>query len=599
MEKKEVQYSVWSQYQYMYKELWMYDRKGVCMLLLEVVANVLTPLVAAWLPAFMVGILEKGSDFKELILSCLVVYVGVILLYSGTTILGSRNGLLYMFMRLKRLVLKMLDKSTKMNYSQYEQESAQNEMQKCRNALESNAGPGGFYENNKALLTGVLGFIIYSIMIARLHILIVLVLLAMSVVQYLSHEVVKRYEANHREQQAVHNRVQEYLFNQATDIKSGKDVRMYQLQKWLISLYDKENKAYQKQFTKNECLCFISDCVGLILAFLRDAVAYGYLIYLLMQGMNISEFVLYLGVIAGYGNWFNQISNVLSQISRCFVGVSDYRRFVEEEEDYQQGEKELESKEEALDILFEDVCFQYPGSDRMVLENISFHIRKGEKIALVGLNGAGKTTLVKLLCGFYSPTKGRILINGIDITNLNREKYMERIAVLFQDSILLPYTVAQNVTGQTDEEMDREKLWRALEQSGLADKIKTLPQKENSFIGKHLEEDGIQLSGGQIQKLFLARALYKESQMLILDEPTAALDALAESAMYEQYANLVEGKTSVYISHRLSSTRFCDRIFFLKEGKIIEDGSHTELMERNGDYAEMFRVQSQYYKEDM
>jgi ABC-type multidrug transport system fused ATPase/permease subunit len=190
------------------------------------------------------------------------------------------------------------------------------------------------------------------------------------------------------------------------------------------------------------------------------------------------------------------------------------------------------------------------------------------------------------------------MINGIDIMELNCEQYRELISVLFQESVLLPYTIAQNVTGQVDEEIDRERLWAVLRQCGLADKIETLPRKENSFIGKDFEEDGIQLSGGQIQKLFLARALYKRSCMLILDEPTAALDAMAESEMYEQYSTLVEGKTSVYISHRLSSTRFCDRILFLENGQIAESGSHQELMEQDGRYAEMFRVQSQYYTEE-
>ena len=206
--------------------------------------------------------------------------------------------------------------------------------------------------------------------------------------------------------------------------------------------------------------------------------------------------------------------------------------------------------------------------------------------------------MVKLLCCFYRPVRGRILINGIDMAELNMEKYMGQISVLFQDSVLLPYTIAQNISCQVDELTDKEKIWQVLKQSGLAEKIRELPQKENSFIGKDIDEDGVHLSGGQIQKLFLARALYKDSSMLILDEPTAALDALAESEMYEQYGRLVAGKTSIYISHRLSSTRFCDRIFFLENGRITESGSHLELMLENKGYAEMYRIQSQYYVEE-
>lgn len=592
-------YTVFSHYKYMYRELWRYDRKSFLMIFTQVVTNVVKPLVAAWLPAFMVGILEDGCTAKELITACLLVYTGVVLLYGGNVVLNSQNSLYYQFLRLRHLVLNMLKTSIEMDCAKYEQEKTQNEMQKCKNALEGGTSPDAFYSNSVALLTGVIGLIVYSVLIARLHLLIVLLLLGMSVIQYLIFQLAKKNEEKHRDGQTVHNRYQEYLFSQSTDLKSGKDVRLYQLQKWLIPLYEMHNREHLRQFAKNQSMYFMSDFVGLLLTFVRDAVSYGFLIYMLIQGMDISEFILYLGVIGGYGNWFGQISDRISKISRTLIGVNDYRTYIDEEFDYRRGDKELKLQDtESIDIVFENVSFQYPGSERLVLNDISFHIRSTEKIALVGINGAGKTTLVKLLCGFYRPTKGRIMINGIDIMELNCEQYRELISVLFQESVLLPYTIAQNVTGQVDEEIDRERLWAVLRQCGLADKIETLPRKENSFIGKDFEEDGIQLSGGQIQKLFLARALYKRSCMLILDEPTAALDAMAESEMYEQYSTLVEGKTSVYISHRLSSTRFCDRILFLENGQIAESGSHQELMEQDGRYAEMFRVQSQYYTEE-
>lgn len=321
---------------------------------------------------------------------------------------------------------------------------------------------------------------------------------------------------------------------------------------------------------------------------------------MLSQGMSVSEFVLYLGVVRGFGNWFSQISESVATVSRCLIGVEHFREYEDLEDIYlHDSGKELQVKEnESFDIVFDDVTFTYPNSDKVILNHLSFHINSNEKIALVGINGAGKTTLVKMLCGFYRPTSGKILVNGVDITELNIEKYFDQVSVLFQDSIMLSISIAENITGQSIETIDKDRLRKALELSGLSEKINSLEKKELTYIGKDLEDNGIQLSGGQIQKLFLARALYKNANMMILDEPTAALDAIAESEMYQKYAQLVQDKTSIFISHRLSSTRFCDRILFLENGKIKEDGTHDELMKLNGSYADMYNIQSQYYVEE-
>jgi ABC-type multidrug transport system fused ATPase/permease subunit len=201
------------------------------------------------------------------------------------------------------------------------------------------------------------------------------------------------------------------------------------------------------------------------------------------------------------------------------------------------------------------------------------------------------------MCGFYQPTTGRILINGIDMKDLNIEKYFEQIAVIFQDAFTLSFTIGENICGRFREEFDPEEVRRAIDLAGLKGKVDSLPKGMNTYLNKDMEESGIQLSGGEVQKLMLARALYKHAKLLILDEPTAALDAIAESKMYEQYQKLLQGRTSLFISHRLASTRFCSHILFLEGGRIIEEGTHDTLMKHNGKYAQMFQVQSQYYKE--
>lgn len=224
-------------------------------------------------------------------------------------------------------------------------------------------------------------------------------------------------------------------------------------------------------------------------------------------------------------------------------------------------------------------------------------MKKGDKMALVGINGAGKTTIVKLICGFYKPTTGNVYINGIDINDLDLEDYYSYLAVVFQDTFTFSFSIAENVTCEIEGKYDEDKCIEAIKKAGLWDKVHSLPKKEKTFLNKDIEDDGMQLSGGQLQKLMLARALYKECKLLLLDEPTAALDAIAENEMYQKYEEVICGKTALFISHRLASTRFCDKILFLENGKITEEGTHDELMSLNKEYAKMFDVQSQYYRE--
>ena len=248
-------------------------------------------------------------------------------------------------------------------------------------------------------------------------------------------------------------------------------------------------------------------------------------------------------------------------------------------------------------IEFKNVSFRYEEKGEDILKDISFSIHPGEKIALVGNNGAGKTTLVKLLCGFYHPTSGDILIGGHSIETLNLDEYHDLLAVIFQDINTIPVSIASNVSGRVEEETDMRKVHECLLRAGLWKDVEVLDRKELTSLTQSFDPDGIQLSGGMMQKLMLARCLYKDAPMLVLDEPTAALDPIAESNMYEEYKTATREKSALFISHRLASTKFCDKILFLENGKIIETGTHDELLAKKGKYAEVFEVQSQYYTE--
>ena len=247
-------------------------------------------------------------------------------------------------------------------------------------------------------------------------------------------------------------------------------------------------------------------------------------------------------------------------------------------------------------IEFCNVSFRYPGAEKNLFEHLNLTIHPGEKLALVGLNGAGKTTLVKLLCGFYDPDAGRVTLNGIDIREFNRREYYGLLCAVYQEFSLLDMTVAENVAQQV-EGIDVERVWRCLAQAGLEDFVCQLPNGLDTHVGRDVYLDGVLFSGGQIQRLMLARALYKGGPILVLDEPTAALDPIAESEIYQKYNDMTGGKTALFISHRLASTRFCDRIIFLADGAIVEEGTHRELLDKGGEYAKLYEVQSRYYQE--
>ena len=241
------------------------------------------------------------------------------------------------------------------------------------------------------------------------------------------------------------------------------------------------------------------------------------------------------------------------------------------------------------------MSYRYPGAKADTLSHVSLAIRPGEKLAVVGKNGAGKTTLIKLMCGLLDPTEGLVLLDGEDIRQYNRRDYYKLFSAVFQQFAPLPGTVAENVAQGGD--VDRERMWDCLERAGVADQVRALPQGENTHLGRQLYLDGVELSGGQMQKLMLARALYKNGPIVVLDEPTAALDPIAESQLYQKYHELTQNSTSVYISHRLASTRFCDRVLLIENGGIAEEGTHEELLAAGGRYAYLFDIQSKYYKE--
>ena len=383
----------------------------------------------------------------------------------------------------------------------------------------------------------------------------------------------------------------------ARSLEFAKDVRIFGLGDWIRQLIDKSMKMLEAFVVRREKVYIWANIVDVVMALLRNGIAYAYLIWqALEQGLPASEFLLYFSAVSGFSAWVTGILSEFTQLHKESIALSRVQEYLNIPEPFKFEDGVQPSVADDYELKLENVTFRYPGTEKNILENVNLTIHPGEKLAVVGLNGAGKTTLVKLLCGFYDPTEGRVLLNGQDIRDFNRKQYYELFSAVFQEFSILDTTIAECVA-QTAMDIDMNKVAACLEKAGLTAAIAKFPQGVDTHIGREVYLDGVMLSGGQTQRLMLARALYKDGPILVLDEPTAALDPLAENDIYMKYSEMTAGKTSVFISHRLASTRFCDRILFVADGGIAEEGTHEELLALGGAYANLFEVQSRYYRE--
>ena len=441
------------------------------------------------------------------------------------------------------------------------------------------------------------GFAIYLAMLSNVSGIMIAVTIVTCVLNFLSMQKNVQWQTDHKQEEGDYWTRYNYLQGKTESINTAKDIRIFGLGDWIQQLYAEVIELHRAFVAKREKRKILSQLLNVALTFLRNGIAYGYLLNMaLNQGLSASEFLLYFSAISGFTGWVTGILNHFMTLYRETQGIGIVLDYLNYPEPFRfEGGRPLPDTAEC-ELRLENVTFRYPGAEKNLFEHLNLTIRPGEKLALVGLNGAGKTTLVKLLCGFYDPDAGRVTLNGIDIREFNRREYYGLLCAVYQEFSLLDMTVAENVAQQV-EGIDVERVWRCLAQAGLEDFVRQLPNGLDTHVGRDVYLDGVLFSGGQIQRLMLARALYKGGPILVLDEPTAALDPIAESEIYQKYNDMTEGKTALFISHRLASTRFCDRIIFLADGAIAEEGTHRELLDKGGEYAKLYEVQSRYYQE--
>lgn len=460
--------------------------------------------------------------------------------------------------------------------------------------------------------SGALGIILYFSILIRLPKWVLAVLITGTIVELLISRNAENERKKRQETIGRLTRKADYMNKTAADVRSAKDIRIFGMIPWLeekftavLDRFHIENTQVEKQRIR---IAGIRAGISGVLEILTGILL---AVFVLQEKLSLAEYILYVGAIRSFSMWSFQFGTLMQNFYRMNGDLSRIRSFIDGEETIQLNTQTQVNKQSNRSIVnttgmkfdhvskieFLHVFYRYPKSDRWIVKDLSFVIEDGEKIALVGMNGAGKTTMIKLLCGLLIPTKGTIRINGVSSTDISREDYYRLFSTVFQDIHLFPASIQKNIVC-SDEQIDPIRFDDAVKKSGMDQVAQKFRDGLNTLLVAEVDENAVNLSGGQVQKLMLARAIYKNAPILLLDEPTAALDPIAEKNIYLQYNEMAEGKVSVFISHRLASTVFCDRIFFMKNGIIAEEGTHEELIQKKGDYYEAFSVQSKYYQEE-
>lgn len=608
--------------------------------LAEILVGAVAPYIRIYLPKFAIDLVTAAGDTEQLIWK--LGALGLLYVLAMAFCRAVREGKYTVYNERRGELLSVFFlKSLRVPYRDTEKGEIKKLYQKALRTIigGDNSSLHEISYGTLHIIKNIISFVLYSTVLSVLSPVMMVSLLALSLVQYALNFARIRCLERFRDSDADLGRRRRYLSNSMGNVKAAKEMRIFGMREWLKGLLDKVFAEMKRQEKRKRRAENVYIQINGALTVLRDACAYAYLIRQVFQGnIGAGDFVLYFGAVTGFSGFVESIIENVGMLRQGSNDLNYYRAYLELPEEASESEflegfesladqvsgkrtsesglfgketdgnrterarRHISELTQPIEITFQDVSFSYSDANTdpadgsasgQIFRHFNLTIRGGEKVALVGVNGAGKTTFVKLLCGIYEPQEGRILLNGIDRSEFPRAEVYRLFAAVFQEKFLPPFTIGESLSLQT--EWDPERVWKALEDAGLKETFMERGISPDSYYGKDIDEEGVELSGGQEQRFLLARALYKDAPVLVLDEPTAALDPIAESEIYDSYLKFSQDKTAIFISHRLASTRFSDRILLLEDGEVVEEGTHEELMARGRRYAEMFQVQSSYY----
>ncbi len=578
---------------YFYNVIWKNFKSYIMFNLIAAVMRSIYPLFIVFLPKLLIDEFQSGRDLKRMFyitFAFVIGYIAVMALDSICTQTYQKK--VDEFNRYFEMQHKQ--KCAEMDFDLTEDPKILDLASKAQTGLNWYGGVDAFMSSFTGIISGVLSILSTGFILFTGSIWIILLAMAVLILNFFITQKSNSIEKKQNEDTAILDRKLNYNFWQVSDFKYGKDVRLYNASDMLINNCNEVADEFIEVIRVGNDKMAVLSAFSSILTTVNNVGMYGILGAMAIKKIiTIGNFTMYASAATQFTNSMISILQSAQQFFMVSSYLYNYVDFMGIKTDSAFGSSSIEEKGDHV-IEFRDVWFKYPRTDKYVLKGVNIKINKGEKLSIVGLNGAGKTTFIKLLCRLYKVDKGEILIDGKNINSYDFNEYSKLFSVVFQDFKLFSFTIKENIA--ISENPDDAKVKALCDKVGLENKINSLENGIDTLLFRQFDNSGIEPSGGEQQKMSIARALYKDSPIVILDEPTAALDPIAEYDIYRQFNGFVENKTAIYISHRLSSCKFCDRIAVFSENNIAEYGTHDELIKnKNGIYYKMWNAQAQYY----